>query len=64
MSRIVRGKSTILSRGSKPISESYKIGEAVSGVTAVVPSKGKEEQGRVVYKRKADYREDPFRKRA
>jgi hypothetical protein len=45
--------------------DAFKIGEAVSGVRAVIPSKnGKEEAGVVVYKRKADYKEDPYKKRA
>ncbi|MFB6468876.1 hypothetical protein ACE38V_19155 [Cytobacillus sp. Hz8] len=43
----------------------FKIGEAVSGVRAVIPSKnGKEETGVVVYKRKAVYNDDPYKKRA
>ncbi|MED1202579.1 hypothetical protein [Heyndrickxia acidicola] len=42
---------------------SYKIGEAVEGERAVFTSKtGKEEWGRVVYKRKPDYRYDPYKK--
>lgn len=45
--------------------ERNKLGETVTGVSAMIFSKsGKEEQGKVIYKRKADYREDPFRKRA
>ncbi|WP_161487130.1 hypothetical protein [Neobacillus mesonae] len=43
----------------------YKIGEAVAGIRAVIPTKhGKEESGKVIYKRKADYHEDPYKKRA
>jgi hypothetical protein len=43
---------------------SHKIGEAVSGVSAVFPSKtGKAESGKVVYKRKPEYEHDPFKKR-
>ncbi|MCM3570432.1 hypothetical protein [Neobacillus mesonae] len=43
----------------------YKLGEAVAGIRAVIPAKhGKEESGKVIYKRKADYHEDPFKKRA
>jgi hypothetical protein len=42
----------------------FKIGEAVRGVRAVFPFKeGKEESGRVVYKRKPDYEYDPYKKR-
>ncbi|WP_409288065.1 hypothetical protein [Peribacillus sp. SCS-37] len=45
--------------------DSYKLGHAVSGKKAVITSKtGQEEAGEVIYKRKAVYREDPFRKRA
>ncbi len=45
--------------------DSYKLGEAVASKKAVIPSKnGKEEAGVVIYKRKAEYRDDPFRKRA
>ncbi|MDQ0859864.1 hypothetical protein [Bacillus sp. V2I10] len=48
-----------------PSRDSYKIGEVVTGNKAVITSKnGKEETGRVIYKRKAEYRDDPFRKRA
>ncbi|WP_170972126.1 hypothetical protein [Bacillus yapensis] len=44
---------------------SNKIGEAVNGGRAIVPTKnGKEESGVVVYKRKADYKDDPYKKRA
>ncbi|GHI01457.1 hypothetical protein [Neobacillus kokaensis] len=44
---------------------SYKLGEAVAGIRAVIPTKsGKEESGKVIYKRKADYHEDPYKKRA
>ncbi|MFC0476251.1 hypothetical protein ACFFHF_13510 [Robertmurraya beringensis] len=44
---------------------SYKVGEAVTGKKAIISSKdGKEVTGRVIYKRKAEYRDDPFRKRA
>ncbi|MEH7306625.1 hypothetical protein [Neobacillus drentensis] len=50
---------------SKEEKNSYKLGETVTGVRAIITSKyGKEESGKVVYKRKADYREDPFKKRA
>ncbi|WHY77103.1 hypothetical protein QNH20_23965 [Neobacillus sp. WH10] len=50
---------------SKADKKSYKLGETVTGVKAVIPSNhGKEESGIVIYKRKADYREDPFKKRA
>jgi hypothetical protein len=50
---------------NKSVPENYKVGEAISGKKAVVPSKnGKEESGIVVYRRKAEYREDPFKKRA
>jgi hypothetical protein len=45
--------------------KSFKLGESVAGVRAVIPSKlGREESGKVIYKRKAEYREDPFQKRA
>lgn len=45
-----------------PASHSYKVGETVRG-RAVVPSKnGKEESGLVIYKRKAEYRNDPYGK--
>ncbi|WHY77122.1 hypothetical protein QNH20_24060 [Neobacillus sp. WH10] len=51
--------------GSKVNKKSYKLGETVTGVRAVIPSiHGKEESGKVIYKRKADYREDPYQKRA
>lgn len=44
---------------------SYKVGEAVAGKKAIISSKdGKDVTGRVIYKRKAEYRDDPFRKRA
>jgi len=44
---------------------SYKIGEAVTGIRAVIPTKnGREESGEVVYKRKAEYKHDPYKKRA
>lgn len=55
-------KRTVKSKADK---KSYKLGETVKGVKAVIPSNhGKEESGLVIYKRKADYREDPFKKRA
>lgn len=42
---------------------SHKIGESVKGVRAVIPTKnGKEESGEIVYKRKADYKEDPYKR--
>lgn len=35
----------------------FKVGKAVKGVKALIPSKnGKEESGLVIYKRKAEYR--------
>lgn len=44
---------------------SYKTGEAVAGNRAVIPTRnGKEESGVVVYKRKAEYKDDPYKKRA
>ncbi|MFJ7724686.1 hypothetical protein ACIQXV_00850 [Neobacillus sp. NPDC097160] len=50
---------------SKVDQKSYKLGETVTGVRAVITSiHGKEESGKVIYKRKADYREDPYKKRA
>ncbi|WP_157081491.1 hypothetical protein [Neobacillus soli] len=50
---------------SKVDQKSYKLGETVAGVRAVITSiHGKEESGKVIYKRKADYREDPYQKRA
>lgn len=43
----------------------FKYGEAVAGVKAVIPSKnGKEEAGLIIYKRKAEYKDDPYMKRA
>ncbi|MED1206110.1 hypothetical protein [Heyndrickxia acidicola] len=43
---------------------SYKIGEDVVGVRATICGKnGKEELGRVVYKRKPEYGYDPYEKR-
>ena len=64
MSKAVRGGSWITHSGSGNISDRHKVGETVSGVRAVVHSKGKELHGKIVYKRKADYKEDPFTKRA
>lgn len=59
MNKAVSTKGKILGK------HSYKVGEAVSGVKAVVPSKnGKEESGVIVYRRKAVYGEDPFKKEA
>ena len=43
---------------------SYKVGKAVPGVQAIITSKKGEEPGTIVYRRKAEYREDPFGKRA
>ncbi|GAA0337587.1 hypothetical protein GCM10008967_29810 [Bacillus carboniphilus] len=44
---------------------SYKVGEAVTGIRAVIPTKnGREESGVVVYKRKAEYKDDPYKKTA
>ncbi|MFD0051450.1 hypothetical protein ACFVHQ_19365 [Actinomycetes bacterium NPDC127524] len=43
----------------------YKAGEAVYGVKAVFPSKtGGDITGEIVYRRKADYSYDPYRKKA
>lgn len=48
------------------VKHSYKIGESVTtGVRGVIPTKnGREESGLVVYKRKAEYKHDPYKKRA
>jgi hypothetical protein len=39
----------------------YKLGQAVVGLKAVAPVKGKEQAGTVVYRRKVEY-DAPFRK--
>lgn len=51
-------KSAILGK------HSYKVGKAVPGIKTIITSKKGEESATIVYKRKADYREDPFGKRA
>lgn len=49
-----------------PSENSYKVGKAVSDVRALIPTKdGKvAEPAVIVYSRKAEYKEDPFKKRA
>ncbi|MFZ3590039.1 hypothetical protein ACOI1C_12350 [Bacillus sp. DJP31] len=44
----------------------YKVGKAVSDVRALIPSKNGEfvEPALIVYTRKAEYKDDPFKKRA
>jgi hypothetical protein len=58
MSNTAKARITTLGKNA------YKVGRAVPGVKAIITSKKGEESATIVYKRKADYREDPFGKRA